>query len=85
MIWVIKSRRIEWVEHVACMGRDVNTQFWWGNPREGDHLEDLGNRWEDNNEMLIKNRLGGYGINYLAQDRDRWWAFVNIAMNLWVA
>jgi hypothetical protein len=22
--------------------------FWWGNLREGDHLEDSGVRWEDN-------------------------------------
>ena len=20
----------------------MHTEFWWGNPREGDHLEDLG-------------------------------------------
>jgi hypothetical protein len=29
------------VGHVACMGRgEVCTGFWWGDLKEGDHLED---------------------------------------------
>jgi hypothetical protein len=28
IIWVIKSRRIRWVGHVAHMGREVHTGFW---------------------------------------------------------
>ena len=28
---------------VACVvGRDVHAGFWWGNLKEGDHIEDLG-------------------------------------------
>ena len=35
----IKSRRMRWAGHVACMGRvEVYTRFSWGNLREGDHL-----------------------------------------------
>jgi len=25
---------------------EVHTGFWWGNLREGEHLEDPGSRWE---------------------------------------
>jgi hypothetical protein len=39
IIRVIKSRRMRWVGHVARMGeREVNTGFWWGHLRVGDHL-----------------------------------------------
>ena len=39
IIRVSKSRRISWVGHVACMGRgEVYRGFWWGNPREREHL-----------------------------------------------
>ena len=38
---VIKSR-MRWVWYVASMGRgEVHKRFWWGNLREGEHLEDL--------------------------------------------
>jgi hypothetical protein len=37
---VINSRRMRWVGHVARTGRgEVHAGFWWGNLREGDHLE----------------------------------------------
>jgi hypothetical protein len=43
IIRVIKSRRMRWAGHVARMGEgEVYTGFWWGDLREGDHLEDLG-------------------------------------------
>jgi hypothetical protein len=41
IIWVIKSRRMRWAGNVACMGeKEVHTGFWWGDLREGNHLED---------------------------------------------
>jgi hypothetical protein len=41
IIRVIKSRRMRWAGHVACGGkREVHSRFWWGDLREGDHLED---------------------------------------------
>jgi hypothetical protein len=43
IIWVMKSRKMRWVRHVACMGRgEVHTGFWWGDLRERDHLKDPG-------------------------------------------
>ena len=60
------------------------TGFWWGNLREGDHLEDPGvDTREDNVKMDLQDvRCGGMEWIDLAQDRDRWWALVNAVMNL---
>ena len=43
IILVIQSRIIRWAGLVARMGRgQVHTEFWWGNLRERDHLEESG-------------------------------------------
>jgi hypothetical protein len=43
IIWVIKSRKMRWMGHVARMeDRRMHTEFWWGDLRKKDHLEDLG-------------------------------------------
>jgi hypothetical protein len=47
-ILVIKSRGMRWVGvgHVVRIWTgEVHTGFWWGDPRECDHLEDLGVDW----------------------------------------
>jgi hypothetical protein len=56
-----------------------------GNPEEMKLLGRSRCRWKDN----IKTDLREVGLesadwNRLAQDRDQWWAFVNMLMNLWV-
>jgi len=35
----MKSRRMRWTGHEGRL--EVHTGFWWGNMRQGDHLEDL--------------------------------------------
>ena len=43
IVGVIKSRRMRWAGHVACMERgEAYTGFWWGNLRQRNHLEDQG-------------------------------------------
>jgi hypothetical protein len=43
IIRVIKSRKMRWAGHVACMGRgEVLTGFWLGGPEARGHWEDLG-------------------------------------------
>jgi hypothetical protein len=62
--------------------REVHTGFWWGDPREGDHLGD-----PCVDERIILKRIfkkwdGGMNWTELAQDRDRWRALVDAVMNL---
>jgi hypothetical protein len=40
IVRVIKSRRIRWAGHVACMGEGRG--FWLGGPKGRNHWEDLG-------------------------------------------
>jgi hypothetical protein len=45
----------------------------------------LRHRWEDNIKMdLHEVECGATDCIELAQDRDRWQAFVNAVINLWV-
>jgi hypothetical protein len=62
---------------------EVHTEYWWGNLRDREHLEDLSVDG-DNIEMDLQ----GVGCEAwtdwfdLAQDRNRWRAVVNAVMNL---
>ena len=63
---------------VACRvlvgEREGNRPFW--RPRH---------RWEDNLKMdLQRVEWGGMDWIDLAEDRERWWAFVDMVMNIWV-
>ncbi|KAJ4438790.1 hypothetical protein ANN_14741 [Periplaneta americana] len=82
----LKSRCLRWAGHVARMGESRNAyRVLVGRPEGKRPLGRPRRRWEDNIKMDL--REVGYDdrdwIN-LAQDRDRWRAYVRAAMNLWV-
>jgi hypothetical protein len=76
-ILLIKSRRMRWAGHVACIGegREVY-RVLVGSPKVRRPL----------GRPRHRHRIGINGANWiqLAQDRVQWWAFVNTVMNLWV-
>ena len=80
---VVKSRRMKLAGHVARMGegRVVHRVLVW-KPEEKRPLGRPRHRWEDNTKMDFKEVGGGCGDwMELAQDRDRWWAFVSTVRN----
>ncbi|KAJ4450199.1 hypothetical protein ANN_01606 [Periplaneta americana] len=80
----IKSRRLRWAGHVARMGESRNAyRVLVGRPEGKRPLGRPRRRWKDNITMDL--REVGYDDRDwigLAQDRDRWWAYVRAAMNL---
>jgi hypothetical protein len=61
-------------------GRGVYRVLVW--KPEGKRPLGLPSRLEDNIKMDLQEK--GCGVYGLDQDRDRWWALVNVLMNLWV-
>jgi len=59
IIWVIKSRRMRWVGHIACMGERRGVyRVLVGKPEANRPLGKLRHRWED----IIKIDLQMWGI-----------------------
>jgi hypothetical protein len=86
IVWVIKSRRMRWVGRVVCMGeRRGIYSVLVGKPERKRPLGRPWHRWEDNIQMDIQ-EVGFGGVDWieLAQHRDRWWALVNVVMNVCV-
>jgi hypothetical protein len=82
----IKSRRMRWAGHMACMGEGRNMyRVLVGKPEGKRSLERPRCRWEDGIKMDLR-EVGWGAVEWihLAQDRDHWWALVNAVMNPWV-
>jgi hypothetical protein len=60
----------------------VHTGFRWRKLRERDHLVDTG----IDGRITLRWIFRKWDVVWidLAQDRDRWWALVNVVMNFWV-
>jgi hypothetical protein len=84
IVRVIKSRRMRWAGHVACMGEGrVVYRVLVGRPEGKRPLGRPRRRWEDNIKLDLR-EIGIDGANCirLAQARDQWRAFVRTVMNL---
>ena len=81
---VIKSRRIKWAGHVACMGEERGVyRVLVGKPEERRPLGRPRRRWVFNIRMDLQEVGCGY-MDWigLTQDRDRWRTLVSAVMNL---
>jgi hypothetical protein len=84
---VIKLRRMRLAGHVAYMAeRSGVYRGLVGKPEGKRPFGRLRLRWEDNIKLDLQD-VGCEGMDWIdmAQDRDRWQAFVNAVMNLQVA
>ncbi|KAJ4433923.1 hypothetical protein ANN_16237 [Periplaneta americana] len=80
----IKSRRLRWAGHVARMGESRNAyRMLVGRPEGKRPLGRPRRSWEDNIKLHLR-EVGCDDRDWinLAQDRDRWRAYVRAAMNL---
>jgi hypothetical protein len=84
IVRVIKSRRMNWAGHVACMEEERCVyRVLVGRPEGKRPLERLRRRWEDNIKMdLRETGIDGTNCIQLAQDTVQWRACVNTVMNL---
>jgi hypothetical protein len=72
IVWVVKSRRMRWVGHVARMGEDRGVYMVLvEKPEKKRPLGRPRRRWENNIKMDLQ-EVGGVHGNWmeLAQDRD---------------
>jgi len=84
IIQVIKSRRVSRAGNVACRGESRGLYRVLMENSEGKRpLGRPRRRWKDNIRMDLQ-EVGYEGVDWcdVAQDRDRWRAFVNAEMNL---
>jgi hypothetical protein len=78
IVRVVKSRRMRWAGHVACMGEDRRVhRVLVGRPEGKRPLGRPRHRWEENIKIDLQEVGRGHGEWVeLAQGRDRWWALV---------
>jgi hypothetical protein len=77
---VIISRRIRWMAYVACMGKMENPYKFFVRKHEWKgSIRRYTQRWEKT-EMDIED----VDWIHLTEDRDQWWALVNMVIDLQV-
>jgi len=84
IVWVIKSRRMRWAGHVACMGEERGVyRVLLGKPEGRRPLGRPRRRWVGNIKIDLQEVECGY-MDWigLAQDTDRWRMLVSAVMNL---
>ena len=84
IVRVIKSRRMRWTGHVACMREDCGGYGVLVGKPEGRRPQGIPKRrWVDNIKMDLQEVGCGY-MDWigLAQDRDIWRTLVSAVMNL---
>ena len=84
VVRVIKSRRMKWVGHIACLGERRGIYIVLVGSQEATRL--LGrprHRWEGNSKMDLQ-EVGCGGMDWieLAEEMFRWLAHMNLVMNL---
>ena len=84
IVRVIKSRRMRWAGHVACLGDDRGVYRVLVGKLEGKRpLGRPRHRWVDNIRMDLQEVGCGYMAWIgLAQNRDRWRTLMSAVMNL---
>ena len=83
IVRVVKSRRMRWAGHVACMGEDGGVhRVLVGKPEGKSSFGRPRRKWEDNIKMDLQ-EVGGCRVDWmeLAEDRDWWWALVGTVRN----
>ena len=84
IVRVIKSRRMRWAGHVACMGEERGVyRVLVGIPEGKRPPGRPRRRWMDNMRLDLQEVGCGY-VDWigLAHDRDRWRTLVSAVMNL---
>jgi hypothetical protein len=65
IVWVVKSRRMRWVGHVASMGEEIGVhRVLVGKPEEKRPLGRPRHRWEDNIRTDLQEVGGVVGIGW---------------------
>jgi hypothetical protein len=59
--------------------------IWWGTLKERDHFEDISINASIILKCILKNWRGVTYWIHMAQDNDKWRAFLKTLMQLWVA
>jgi len=61
---VSASKIMRWTGNVEICGTtEVHTEYWWGDLRERDHLEDPGERLDDNTKINLQGMGWEHGLD----------------------